>query len=180
LFQLLGAFHWKKPRKRNKQVGCALGFDRSTSRSPQSRKSTWRGASRGFASYVRIVFGNQTCRCRIFTRKCHRVGRIVIVKKKEKKKRSRSTKTPGRHRGDALGFPSPRRHPSCRPRRRSPATRRLPASCCPAASSPPPPAAQQLPSEDAAGLHLPPLTSSAPGRSRPSPPRLDLLRSAAQ
>jgi hypothetical protein len=51
---------------------------------PQTRKSTWRGASRGFAYKVRIVFGKQTCPCRKFTRKCHRVGPNRYCKKKRK------------------------------------------------------------------------------------------------
>jgi hypothetical protein len=47
----------------------------------------------------------------------------LFQRKKEKDSLHENTR---RHRGDELRFQSPRRRPSCRPRRRSPATRRLP------------------------------------------------------
>jgi hypothetical protein len=55
----------------------------------------------------------------------------LFQRKKEKDSLHENTR---RHRGDELGFQSPRRRPSCRPRRRSPATRRP--SCRPRRRSP--------------------------------------------
>jgi hypothetical protein len=49
LFRLLGAFHRKKLGQRNKQVGFAFGFGRSTSFSRRVEKAPTGGASRGFA-----------------------------------------------------------------------------------------------------------------------------------
>jgi hypothetical protein len=80
-----------------------------------------------------------------------------------------------RHRGDALGFQSPAPPPSCRPRRRSPATRRLPRLLLPSvvlsvsrrphrpSSSPAAPLPQHIPSSPAVVL------TSRPHRPSSSP-----------
>jgi hypothetical protein len=55
LFQLLGAFHRKKPSKWNKRVSFGGGLFQSTLRNTRAGKSTFGGASRGFLFSQRNV-----------------------------------------------------------------------------------------------------------------------------